>query len=309
LVKSLNALLLHIESGAIQDTALPGTASAEATRLVKNGLSVSTFACFEHFVRSRMAELLRLIETSPDLPAFDDLPQALKGASTKGVVEALRYRLSVGSDELDFQAMVALVQEQASRMASTRTAGYQFSHLAFGWSRANVNGATLQEFLGACGAPKFFNEFSHVLQAFGFDFSAAGLAENGQFKIGRLAQWRHVAAHDATHKVDVQILKTRIVAYLSLAAAFDFLGSLAVRILIDGFGLYGPTSPEVSASGISLLVRGTGDSVTRTSVDGTAATFYSLAHCRDSLGSADLPLNGIVVALDSSSQLVDWFFH
>ncbi len=308
LTASLQALLGHIDSGAIQDTALPGTPSAEATRLVKNGLAVSAFTSFEHFVRQRMSELLVEIEAAPDAPPFQDLPEGLQLAATRGVIEALRFRMGLNSDDLELKDAIALAQLHAGRIVSTGSSGYQFSPLAFGWARSNISAGTLNEFFSACGARHFGAQLGGVLTRQRFNFAAAGLSDSGQLKVKRLSQWRHSAAHDANHDIDVPVLRTRITAYLALAAAFDFLASLAVRILLDGFGVYGHAKPEANASDIYHLVPGNSGGFELERPAHQKQHFYSIEHCQTVLGVLAMPLNGMVVVRDAADQVVDWFF-
>lgn len=306
---SLQALLLHLDAGGIQDTALPGTPTSEATRLMKNGLSVSAFACFEHFVRERIAELLSMIRVADDLPPFEDLPERLQLAATKGVIEAVRFRLNSRSETLATSDIVTIAQSHAKAIASSAGSSYLFSDWAFGWASPNVGAGTLSDFLAACNAGKLFNEVSYVLQDVDFDYSAAGLAEGGGIRLGRIASWRHEAAHDATLSIDVALLRTRITVYLSVAFAFDFLASFAARVLIDSFGMYGSCDLDRSFLKLRQLVPMSTEFELQ-ELDATPVRrYYSLSHCHAELQSVDSPLTGAVVVRDAQQQIVDWFFY
>ncbi len=309
-VWSMRSLLEQIDSGAIQDKALPGTSAAEATRLEKNGLSVAAYASFEHFVRGRIAELLSEISSSPDRPPFHDLPEKLQVAATQGVVDALRFRLNLlRSESLETSDIVELTCAHAGKVHSSLSTEYEFSDWSFGWSTSNISAGTLSDFLQAVNAPALFNEIESVLKELRFDFASAGLTENGNFRIKRFSSWRHGAAHDATLSIDVQLLRTRITAYLAIACTFDFLASLAVRILVDGFGPYGPVVPDRADVRLNELNYAGGDELEFH--DGAAGQqrFYSVKHCQETLGSRSLPLSGLVVVRDLQQQLVDWFFY
>lgn len=309
-VWSMRSLLEQIDSGAIQDKALPGTAAAEATRLEKNGLSVAAYASFEHFVRGRIAELLLEISASPDKPPFHDLPEKLQIAATQGVMEALRFRLNLlKSESLDTSDIVDLTCLHAGKIHSSLSANYEFSEWSFGWSTSNISAGTLSDFLQAVNAAAFFTEIESVLREVRFDFASAGLTENGNFRIRRFSSWRHGAAHDATLSIDVQLLRTRITAYLAIACAFDFLASLAVRILVDGFGSYGQVTPDRSDVQINELNDAGGGELELRENGATQDRFYSVKHCQETLGSRSLPLSGLVVVRDLQQQIVDWFFY
>ncbi|MEV4121764.1 hypothetical protein [Micromonospora sp. NPDC049645] len=309
LIKSLNALITHLDSGGIQDTALPGTPAAEAIRLLKNGLSVSAFACFEHFIRGRISELLRLVSTADDRPPFDQLPKGLQIAATKGVVEAVRFRLSQRGEGLDTPDIVALAQSHADAIASSRSNSYSFSDWTFGWSTSNVGAGTLRDFLAAVDAVQLYDQIGDTLREVGFDFAAAGLANGSVLKLGRIAAWRHEAAHDSTISVDAALLRTRVIAYISVAFAFDLLASLAVAVLINGFA--SGASASASRSGISVNFLGpSGDKYQlQDRSGGDLGNFYGIAHCQDHLGKRSLPSVGAVVMRSSQGHIVDWFFH
>lgn len=308
-VWSMTSLLQQIDSGAIQDKALPGTPAAEATRLEKNGISVAAYTSFEHFVRGRMAELLDEIAASPDRPDFQHLPEKLQLAATQGVVEAVRFRLNLRSESLDTPDIVALARVHAEHVQSSIGLEYRFSEWAFGWSSSNISAGTLQDFLQATDAANFFNEIESVLKELRFDYAAAGLTENGNFRLKRFSSWRHGAAHDATLSIDVQLLRTRITAYLAIACTFDFLSSLAVRVLVDSFGVYGKVKADRSGVSMGEFRNGNGGQRELSVADEPPRAFYSVEHCKEELASRTLPLSGLVVVRDAQQQIVDWFFH
>ncbi|WP_147457446.1 hypothetical protein [Micromonospora sp. CV4] len=307
-MKSLQALIYHVDSGGIQDTALPGTPAAEAIRLLKNGLSVTAFACFEHFIRSRITELLELVSTAKNLPPFQELPEGLQLAATKGAVDALKARLNMRNELMDTATIVSLAQAHAIAIASSRQMPYGFSEWSFGWSSSNIGPGVLQDFLGACGAKHLYGEIGPLLKDVSFDYSAVGLAEGSALKLARIASWRHEAAHDATISIDIELLRTRIVTYLAIALAFDVLASLAVQHLINGF-----IAPQVgmatrSAVGLKQLLPASVQLELQDMNGSPIQQFYSVDHCRDQFGNLDTPRNSAVVVRDTQGQIADWFF-
>lgn len=307
---SLRALITHIDNGGIQDTALPGTPTAEATRLTKNGLSVSAFASFEHFVRGRIVELLSAITSSPDLPAFEELPERLQLAATRGVVEALRFRLNTRGDGLELKDAIEFVQEHSRVVATSLDTHYEFSNLSFGMASSNVGAGTLQDFLSACGSGRLFDEIEPLLRDIDFDYSAAGLGSDaGRLRLRNFTAWRHEAAHNATASIDLELLRTRLTAYLAIAFSFDYLASFAVRVLIDSFGAYGPSDVDRGFLTLrNLLPSGTTFELTTLS-GSVVGSYYSVAHCADALSKTSLPLTGAVLVRDAQNQVLQWFFY
>lgn len=289
--------------------ALPGTPAAEATRLLKNGLGVASFACFEHFFRERTAELLTTISAAPDLPPFHELPDGLQLAATKGVVEAVRYRSRLRDESLDTASVVTMVQNQAKFVTSTADSSYSFSDWTFGWDSPNVTIASLRSYFDALGCGGLFNYMDKVLKDAGYDAAAAGIAEGANLKLSRVAAWRHEAAHDATLTIDVQILRTRITTYIAVAMAFDYLASLATRLLLDRFSGMGPFLP-LSPDDMQVYTLNTvGDQHELRDAHGIAIhTYFSAAQLRQELPERPLPGLGMVVVNDAQRLAVDWLF-
>ena len=276
---------------------------------MKNGLSVAAFTCFEHFVRERIAELLFAITSGPTLPPFQDLPEMLQTAATQGVVEAIRFRLKTRADVLDTAAKVSLVQGHAEAIRSSAGPSYRISEWAFGWSSSNVGAGVLTDFLAACGAGSFSNDFDKVLEGIGFDYSAAGLAVNNRFRLSRVGAWRHEAAHDATLSIDIELLRTRVTAYIAVALAFDYLASFAVHILIDSFGVYGSADRDHKFLRRMTMKPSAGGFNLADENGQVLRTLYSVGHGKAELSERDLPLDGVVVVEDAQGQVVDWFFR
>jgi hypothetical protein len=304
---SLIAVVRHIDNGGVLDSTLPGAPTAEAMRLLRNGLSVSSFACFEHFVRERIAELLDAIANSSALPPFKDLPEQLQLAATKGVADAMRFRLDLRNDSLDTATVVSMAATHATAVASVTSTKYRFSPWAFGYASSNVNVGTMNSLLDACGGSHLKKDFATIFKAVDFDYIAAGLGDAQKLKLGNISGWRHEAAHDATLAIDAQLLRTRIFAYIAVACAFDILASLAVVELIDTFATKADPAAKLSNITISLL-KPDGDEFRHETPSGHS-TVYSVKQLKDTLSEKVLATTGVVVIFDASDQVVDWFFH
>ncbi|MFC3687208.1 hypothetical protein [Aquipuribacter hungaricus] len=278
-------------------------------RALKNGLSVTAFACFEVFIRERLDELLVELTKCPTLPDFDQLPEALQMAATKGVVDALRFQLNQRRENLDTQTVVALSQRHAGMIASTAGRPFELSDWSFGWASSNVGPGVLVDFLNALKAPKLYSEIPKVLQDVDFDYAAAGLADGNKFALARLGGWRHAAAHDATASVDLALLRTRITSYLSVAFAFDLLASFAMRVLVDEFSGYGEVAPDRNCLLLRQFVPVVPAFELQDISGGRLQSYYAWAQCRADIGELPTPLTGAVFERDVQGQIVDWFFH
>lgn len=305
-LQSLNALMDHLNAGGIQDTALPGTATAEAMRLVKNGVSVSSFTCFEHFYRGRTKELLDILTSDPSRPSFPDLPNRLQMAATRGVIEALRFYFNRTDGSLDVTDIVSIAQAHAATIASSSQTNYSISEMAFGHAGSNIGAGSLKDFLTACDGAPYFDQIADVLTAIKFDYVAAGLASSGALKLSGFALWRHDAAHDATFNVDVALLATRISAYVAIAAAFDFLASLAISNLLTPSP--SPTRRDWRSVSRYELVPANPDFELLDSNGTSAGSFYSVSHCKSTLGESTLPYTKFIVVRGIADRISDWFF-
>lgn len=308
LCKSLNALVDHVERGEIRDTALPGSPPAEAMRLVKNGVSVSAFSGFEHFIRTRVSELLNTICSHPQRPQFTDLPIDLRTAATMGVVEALRFQLSPRQGKYTREESIARVIAEAADIASLRDHSYTLPGWSFGHSGSNVTAGTLTEFLKALGLPNPQKELADTLDRIGFDTTAAGLrSESGELTLKDAFVWRHTAAHDAQVSIDAEVLITRITGYIAIATAFDYLATRATSKLL----VPGGTSP----TGIGYLdfpsLDGTSPPTCREmSKDAEEAIRHAFtpAAARAALAKDSIPPAQMIVIRDQRTQPRDWFF-
>lgn len=307
-VFSLASLLQHMQSGGFSDQELPGTMPAEAMRVVKNGAAVTAFAAFEHFVRTRLNELLDELSSAPNGPNFDNLPAGMKKAATIGALEGVRFQLRRATD-VDEKVRMAL--NEFDRVARNLSGGKaSFSSYTFGFAASNVDGSVLREFLKACDASKLNDQYADFLSALEFDVGAVGLySPSGSFDLQNMALWRHESAHDASVVLDASILKSRVHAYLALACAFDVFASRAVQELIVNAEANSRRALETHGVQIcNIRPSGIGEKM-RVDEDG-GAEYFAFEQCADEFGRRSLLGAGdsVVVKRDRENFLVDWFF-
>lgn len=308
---SLTSALEQIESGAINDLGLPGSPAFESGRLVKNGLAVAAFASFEDFIKGRIAELLRAISDAPDRPVFENLPPALQTASTIGVIDAMQFRLSGRSKLYSGDEVIKKAREHAGLVADMEGYDYRFSEWSFGHASSNISAGTIDEFLAACNSRYRFSHFGDILKSVGFDYAAAGLAaENGQFSARDLFAWRHASAHNAGQQLDVELLTTRIVAYLAVASVFDYVSSRAVSDLISQ-----PPSNRVHEEAwewpVSILqfqMRDEPLTLTGHPLPVEEAIF-SVGQAKNILGDGKLALDCMIAVRSRQGRVQEWFFR
>lgn len=302
-----------MDRGEIRDSALPGTLPHEAMRIVKNGVAVSSFACFETFVRDRTYELLQLISKSPNCPPFSHLPKELQAAATNGVIDALKFRLNPRLGLISGDDLVREAQIHAAYIAGTANPSFEFSPWTFGYSSSNIGAGTLTDFFASAGAPKLNNEFGRMLDLINYDYQAAGLTnEHGSFKLSKLFSWRHDAAHNSGLSLDVEVLQTRIHGYLAVALAFDCLASFAIKCLLDSFVTGLDYDPRVSDLDFAYLMFPVLDGSIAAEASGfiepLTADVFSPANARSVLGDESVPSQGVVVVQGSTRIALDWFY-
>jgi hypothetical protein len=219
-------------------------AKDEAARLFRNGLAVAGFAVLEDFLRSRTAEVLG--DCSSCVLAFEDLPEPLQEFSMKGVVSALKFQVDMRSRS--GEDVSGLIRRAGRALASTDSAGYELSELAFGRARSNLGHDDLKELLRAFRVKDAWGNCDRLGKRMGF--SSLSLRDDFQ----SAAQRRHAAAHRGSVEIalgDLQILPGQV---LAIAATFDALLSRSAFHLVSGDqGFARSGNLEEGAIGIRFL--------------------------------------------------------
>lgn len=190
-------------------------------RLFRNGLAVVGFAILEDFIRSRVAEVLSVIDGNA--VRFDDLPEKLQSAATHGAVEALSLRArTMRRSAVD---ALPLIQDVGAALASTSQASFRISPLSLTWGGSNLTGKDISQTLGSLHVEGGWSAIN--------DFAArAGLGIPALESVfSSLAQGRHNAAHNADADIAPPDLQDLPLEATAVAIAFDALASRACRIL------------------------------------------------------------------------------
>lgn len=272
-------------------------AKDEAARLFRNGLAVAGFAVLEDFLRSRTAEVLA--RCSGSVLAFEDLPEPLQEFSTTGVVSALKFQVDMKSRQ--GEDVSGLIRSAGRALASTDTAAYELSGLAFGQARSNLGPEDLKELLRAFRIKNGWGNTHKLAQRMGFP----SLSLRDDFQA--TARRRHVAAHKGSAETalgDLQALPTQI---LGIAASFDAVLSRAAFHLVSGDQSFAQSgSLESSSIGLRYLdddgtvVREVGEGNRRaTAVGGSVGEL--LPRCR-----ARASVRGAVIVYSEKQVPVAW---
>jgi hypothetical protein len=214
------------DSGSLQvlqhQPAVP--AKDEAARLFRNGLAVAGFAVLEDFLRSRTAEILA--RCSGCALAFEDLPEALQEFSTTGVVSALKFQVDMKSRQ--GEDVSGLIRTAGRALASTDSAAYELSGLAFGQARSNLSREDLKELLRAFKVKDGWGNAQKLAKRMGFP----SLSLRDDFQA--TARRRHAAAHLGGAEIALGDLQELPVQILGIAATFDAILSRSAFHLVSG---------------------------------------------------------------------------
>lgn len=203
-------------------------ASLESARLLRNGLAVTAFACFEGFIAARLREVSSWIN-SQSLPT-SQIPETLRVAARKRAPVILVALLERDRESNDPQIDVAL-KELGHAWADPAGGAWTLPHVALIWRGSNLSSQTLVEILTLFGVISEWSSLAPVSVGAGFSVQATSLT------FQEIADRRHKAAHRADHDTDVVLLRSTPDQLMSLGYAFDALLSSAARQIATGLPL------------------------------------------------------------------------
>ena len=215
---------------AAQDSRLLSAAGAsqssrESARLLRNGLAVTTFACFEGFVSSRLREVVTWLN-SQSLPA-SQFPESLRELPRKRapiILASLIERDRQGDDP-----QIDVAYEELGHAWSDPVGGaWTLPHVALLWKGSNLSAQALVEILTAFSVISEWSSLAPISRGAGFIVQAASQT------FQELADRRHKAAHRASHDTDILLLRSTPEQLMSLGYAFDALLSSAARQIASG---------------------------------------------------------------------------
>jgi hypothetical protein len=201
-------------SKSLESTATKNTNDREhnkVARMLRNGLAVVSFAALEDFIKKRCSEVLS--EVGRTSIAFDQLPEKLREASTYGVIESLKFQMSIREKP----EKMSYVQEQAIKIASTTQSNFQLSEHIFGYDRSNVTADIIKRTLSSFHVNDPWREMSN----FSRRLSLTSLPLEETYKSA--AQRRHKAAHVASADTPESDLHQFISEAYAISITFDVL--------------------------------------------------------------------------------------
>ncbi len=187
-------------------------------RIMRSGLAVTTFTILEDFLRARTQETFAYISRSGN--PFGKMPAQLRRIATIRTVKAILFQLGIKNDARDD---IAYVQEKASSIASTLTASYEISDIAFGYDTSNLSDTMVEELLEALHIDKPWESMGQI----GARAGIGTLRQRHRAAFLELAARRHHAAHDPRSDVQPSELEAGLLDVVGLAIGFDGLISMA----------------------------------------------------------------------------------
>ena len=219
---------LNAYRDALRETVIVSKAPSETEHnakatLFRNGLAILGFAMLEDFIRTRTSEVLQRV--GHGVTPFADLPDALRLATTIGVVDGIKFSSSfIERGSPDFYSFV---QNHSQSVASTSAAGYRLSELAFASDHPNVQTADIESILLAFHVERPWQ----TIETFA---NRAGTGVFGTKAAFQNALWRrNMAAHRANSNVEFSELDAFAGIASTIAAGFDMLLSHALRKILD----------------------------------------------------------------------------
>lgn len=196
----------------------------QAARLLRNGLSVVTFAAFESFVVDRLQEVAAWLSTQ-NVP-YSMFPKGLQDAPTTRAPMVLNARLR--RDPTDPTLPIAFQELAESWSKRMGGGGWRLPHISLLWEGSNLSATTALEIASCFGVAEKWGDLTGVSK--GADFKS--LPSKSLFE--ELAERRHKSAHDASFDADILVLRSSPTSLTSFAFAFDSAVSSAARLIASG---------------------------------------------------------------------------
>jgi hypothetical protein len=269
-------------------------------RLFRNGLAVMGFAILEDFLRTRIGEVLERIGHGHT--AFADLPEPLRTASTIGVIDGIRFNSTFL--ERPSGDYYAYIQNHSQAVASTATAAYRISPLAFARDRPNVQPSDIESILNAFQ----INQPWTAIQTFSHRAGTGILAPRPTFQ--EALDRRNRAAHRADSDVEFAELDAFLGVAATIGAGVDLLLSHSLRKILDRDVplLTGQTLLAMNHVGIRFISKN--DQFWREVVNANVKAFRrdtSLGPLKAACIARAAANNQAVVVKDDSGKVAEWF--
>ncbi|MBO9564432.1 MAG: hypothetical protein J7621_16730 [Niastella sp.] len=227
-IQRLGILKHTLAESIVQDRPPTDVQHNERARFLRNGLAIISFNILEDFFKSRIAEVLQHIVTSP--VGFNRLPAKLQEAallhSLVGIDKVAKRMKSSGADWRTF------VQTQTQLLSSSTGIPYGLSGYGMGFQKSNLDANDVPEFMGNFHIDGGWASIEHVTTLVGCTVVAARQV------FFNAANRRHAAAHDPNSHIPFTDVEDFITHAKAIALAFDLLISQAAHNLKNSFAPY-----------------------------------------------------------------------
>lgn len=192
--------------------------------MLRSGLAISAFVILEDYLKNRIGEIIENIKSSSI--SFSSIHEELRVATTLEALAGLNYRatnLKKNGDD-----WITFVQNETTRIASSRKKRYKLSKYSLGWNKPNVEADDICRWLKIFRVTGGWATIEKIT-------SKAGVALIAPDVFYRKVSSRR---HEAAHKPDADSLLTDLIQFTkdakALALAYDVLLSKSLSEINRG---------------------------------------------------------------------------
>tara|TARA_R110001592_G_scaffold50524_12_gene156128 strand:- start:868 stop:1797 length:930 start_codon:yes stop_codon:yes gene_type:complete len=186
----------------------------------RNGIAILGFAVLEHFIRRRTGEILDSFHRVC-IP-FDDLPDRLKKAATRGALQGILKREKYSADGIKF------LQEESAIVASSNSTSFALSRYSLGFEGSNLTDEETLSILKTFGVKDAWNLITSLSSR--LDMAIP----NAKTSFINATLRRHDAAHNVNASVNPSDLQAFVRESYALAVGFDVLITSAFDKMLCG---------------------------------------------------------------------------
>jgi hypothetical protein len=208
------------------------------SRVLRNGIAIIGFSILEHFIRTRVGEILMSFDkiSTP----FENLPDKIKQIATKGAIKGIANRMKYEDN------FILFTQTESSILASSANTPYQISRYSIGWDSPNLSIENIGEIFNCFAIQKGWE----IIDNISGNVNLTILSSKAAFQ--NAAQRRNDAAHNVDaiiHPVDLESFVKE--AYV-IALGFDMVITKAYHKIFIGDTDYLNNSKKITDKDISL---------------------------------------------------------
>ncbi len=299
-LERMHALETSTSIEAVTNKTLTDKAHNDVAKMLRNGLAVVGFAALEDFIKSRTSEVLSEIGSTA-IP-FRDLPPKLQIATTYDAIDALSYQLSLKPKN----ERITFFQDHAQKLASTSSAAYDLTPLAFGYSKANLQDDTIKEILSSFLIIDPWGQMTQLASRLGL--VALPLAET----FNGAALRRHRAAHVAHADTPQTDLTQFVKEALAIAIGFDALITRSLAHIRAHDRQYLCGTNKISLASIKIRSIRSSGVVWRESLEGRTTAVkieQNLELLLPATRTRAISAKNLLVQFDANGKIAHWECH